>query len=181
MTKSVSRRSLLEAYGSRSFRDGGATAESSHLQPQTGSKEGALEWQEFFGLSKPVPPHAIVLLTRQHLLILPKIGPPTGDQEFKCIRMWVISHSNLSYMKTLMDTHSPNQRERERDSERQRQTQREMNPPVFSGERTLLNEALASTHTPPPVPHKPGIIEPTCVLALRRWRQGDQKIKVTLG
>lgn len=40
--------------------------------------------------------------------------------------------------------------QKDRDRQRQRQTQREMNPPVFSGERTLLNEALASTPTLPP-------------------------------
>lgn len=99
------RTSLFWTYGSRCSgsimagtagdrNDSWTTAENSYLQLVTGSKENALEVAHGFWNLKAYPQWQ----TFSSQVTFPKftqIEPPSGEQVFRCPRMWGTSHSNF--------------------------------------------------------------------------------------
>lgn len=73
--------------------EGWATAENSHLQQQTGSRNRVLETAESFGTSKATPTDTFPP-TRPHRLILPQ-WPPIVDQIFKFLTLLGYTSSRL--------------------------------------------------------------------------------------
>lgn len=63
-------------------------AESLHLYLQGGGRERQWEWLESFETFQLAPSSMFSL--RPHLILLPKMVPPTGDQIFKNRNMWAI-------------------------------------------------------------------------------------------
>lgn len=74
-------------------------AESSHLQPQTGSRESKLEAGEAINPQSPAPSD-IFFLVRLRLLEIPSFpqtAPPSGDQALEYTSLWgtFLNHRRL--------------------------------------------------------------------------------------